>query len=236
MSPAEEEREAKAVEVAGAMAAAKRGTGERGRLVESEAPVEEFAIRGRRVLVKRDDKMRLAGSGLSGNKARKLYALNKIPMESFPKLLASHGGAQSNAMVAIAAVVASKAGSSFVYYTKPVPRWLRRNPVGNFARALALGAEIMEVHPEDYKRYFGGVEGPGPSYSEVVPEEALFLPQGGADAGAEEVDRASGGVRIFPEIVEARQKAAFGVPRREILEVRKEMKKKTRSMSIEQMV
>lgn len=49
---------------------------------------------------------------------------------------------QSNAMVAIAAVVASKAGSSFVYYTKPVPRWLRRNPVGNFARALALGAEV----------------------------------------------------------------------------------------------
>ena len=49
---------------------------------------------------------------------------------------------QSNAMVAIAAVVASKTRSSFVYYTKPVPRWLRRNPVGNFARALALGAEV----------------------------------------------------------------------------------------------
>ena len=41
------------------MAAAKRGTGERGRLVESEAPVEEFAIRGRRVLVKRDDKVQV---------------------------------------------------------------------------------------------------------------------------------------------------------------------------------
>ena len=45
-------------QVAGAMAAAKRGTGERGRLVESEAPVEEFTVRGRRVLVKRDDKVR----------------------------------------------------------------------------------------------------------------------------------------------------------------------------------
>lgn len=41
------------------MAAAKRGTGERGRLVESEAPVEEFTVRGRRVLVKRDDKVRV---------------------------------------------------------------------------------------------------------------------------------------------------------------------------------
>lgn len=41
-----------------------------------------------------DVKMRLSGSGLSGNKARKLYAFNKIPEESFPKLVASHGGLQ----------------------------------------------------------------------------------------------------------------------------------------------
>lgn len=40
------------------MAAARRGPGERQKLVESEAPVEEFVIRGRRVLVKRDDKVR----------------------------------------------------------------------------------------------------------------------------------------------------------------------------------
>lgn len=46
-------------------------------------------------------------------------------------------------MVAIAAVVASKPGSSFMYFTKPVPRWLRKNPVGNFARTLALGAEVQ---------------------------------------------------------------------------------------------
>lgn len=47
-------------------------------------------------------------------------------------------------MVAIAAVVASKPGSSFIYYTKPVPKWLRRNPVGNFARIIALGAEVRQ--------------------------------------------------------------------------------------------
>lgn len=41
-----------------ALAAAKRGSGERGRLVASESPVEEFFIRGRRVLIKRDDKVR----------------------------------------------------------------------------------------------------------------------------------------------------------------------------------
>ncbi|CAM9700092.1 unnamed protein product [Scytosiphon promiscuus] len=187
MSPEEQEREAQAVQGAVALAAARRGTGERERLVASESPVEEFVVRGRRVLVKRDDKMRLAESGLSGNKARKLYALNKTPARDFPKIVASHGGPQSNAMVAIAAVVASKPGSSFIYYTKPVPRWLRKNPVGNFAKAIMLGAEIMEVHTNDYKRIFGGTDGPGAAAcAEVVPSEALFLPQGGADAAAEE--------------------------------------------------
>lgn len=38
--------------------------------------------------------MRLAESGLSGNKARKLYALNRTPADSFPKIVASHGGPQ----------------------------------------------------------------------------------------------------------------------------------------------
>lgn len=38
--------------------------------------------------------MRLADSGLSGNKARKLYALNRTPVDSFPKIVASHGGPQ----------------------------------------------------------------------------------------------------------------------------------------------
>lgn len=42
-----------------ALAAAKREVdrGERGRLIESDAPVEEFLVRGRRVLIKRDDKV-----------------------------------------------------------------------------------------------------------------------------------------------------------------------------------
>ncbi|CAN0204949.1 unnamed protein product [Hapterophycus canaliculatus] len=45
----------------------------------------------------------------------------------------------------------------------------------------------MEVHTNDYKRIFGGTDGPGvDACAEVVPKEALFLPQGGADAAAEE--------------------------------------------------
>lgn len=42
-----------------ALAAAKRevGKGERGRFIESDAAVEEFLVRGRRVLIKRDDQV-----------------------------------------------------------------------------------------------------------------------------------------------------------------------------------
>lgn len=35
------------------------------------------------------------------------------------------------------------------------------------------------------------------------------------------MDRASGSVGIFPEIVQAEEKAAFGVPREELLNVRR---------------
>lgn len=56
--------------------------------------------------------------------------------------------------------------------------------------------QIMEVHPEDYKRIFGGSDGPGPLGSEVLPKGAMFLPQGGADASAEEV-RTSGMLSLF---------------------------------------
>eukprot|EP00953_Heterococcus_sp_UTEX-ZZ885_P018975 10601-Heterococcus_DN1.PRE.3 len=83
----------------------------------SISPVETVTIRGRKILVKRDDKMRLAESGICGNKARKLYAMNAIPAADFPELTVSHGGSQSNAMLALAAVCSSK-GKAFRYYTK----------------------------------------------------------------------------------------------------------------------
>jgi hypothetical protein len=85
--------------------------------IVSMSPVETVTIRGRKILVKRDDKMRLAESGICGNKARKLYAMNAIPAADFPELTVSHGGSQSNAMLALAAVCSSK-GKAFRYYTK----------------------------------------------------------------------------------------------------------------------
>lgn len=69
------------------------------------SPVEERMILGRRVFVKRDDLLRLRGSNISGNKARKMLTLNEIPADEFPECLVSYGGPQSNSMLALAAVI-----------------------------------------------------------------------------------------------------------------------------------
>jgi len=69
------------------------------------SPVEEKCIAGRRVYIKRDDLLRLHGSQISGNKARKLLAMNEVPASQFPNCLVSYGGPQSNSMLALAALV-----------------------------------------------------------------------------------------------------------------------------------
>jgi len=72
------------------------------------SPVEKILVKDRIVYLKRDDLLRLPGSGVSGNKARKLYSLNEMPSKDFPNCVVSYGGPQSNAMVALAAIVHSK--------------------------------------------------------------------------------------------------------------------------------
>lgn len=80
---------------------------------KTPSPVETILVKGRRVYLKRDDLLRLERSGVIGNKARKLYALNAIPPSNFPACVVSYGGPQSNAMLALAAVVHSKNGAGF---------------------------------------------------------------------------------------------------------------------------
>jgi hypothetical protein len=133
----------------------------------SPSPVDVVMVRDRLVYLKRDDQLRLPGSQISGNKARKMLALNDLAKEDFPTCLVSYGGPQSNAMLALAAIVRfqnEKAGLGpddperrrFVYYAKKLPRFLRNQPNGNLYRALSLGMELVEVSAEEYKDLFGG--------------------------------------------------------------------------------
>ena len=181
--------------------------------VTRNTPLEEMQFRGRRFLVKRDDRLRLLDSGVFGNKGRKLWWLNELDAARFPKSVASFGGPQSNAMVAIAAVAnkqrirsgsagtasmslsatgaddAPMAAPQFHYFTKRLPRWLRNYPSGNLARALALGITIHELSGDEYGRCFGDKAGAAAtmpaSLEDRVPGGTLWLPQGGAMVEAE---------------------------------------------------
>ena len=142
--------------------------------------VEENIIQNRRVYIKRDDTLYLEGSRISGNKARKMLAIHDVPANEFPECIVSYGGPQSNAMVALAAVVNYKnreaemgATSShdvhqkitkkrFVYFTKKLPRFLRDQPSGNLFRAQTLGMELVELTSQEYKDLFGGEWGGSP--------------------------------------------------------------------------
>lgn len=219
---------------------------------QKPSPVEKVLVRNRVVYFKRDDLLRLDGSNISGNKARKLFALNKLPAEEFPDCVVSYGGPQSNAMVAIAAIVQSKnselqrAASSeeeysdtqplmpsytsqttlsdfnserdiqfgatglslqkgvdasegngnsstgrrkrFVYFAKRIPRFLRRNPTGNYFRAKSLGMELVELTNDEYQYFFGSTSGGKPdapdSLEPPCPGNSLWVRFGVADCFA----------------------------------------------------
>ena len=153
-------------------------------MVSSSSPVQIYENvfgDGRSIYMKRDDLLRLSNSGISGNKARKLWLLNTVPAKQFPKTIVSYGGPQSNSMLAIAAIVNSKnrelvalqkqkqqqdeSSSStttstsygpitFVYYTKKLSRFLKNTPSGNLFRVLALGIQIEELSPSEYQALF----------------------------------------------------------------------------------
>ena len=170
----------------------------------ASSPIERLLVRDRLVYVKRDDALHLPGSNVCGNKGRKFLSLDGIPPSDFPDAIVSYGGPQSNAMVALAAIVNSKnnappspASSSsadvegeekkkkrFVYYTKTMPRYLRKNPTGNLLRATALGMEVRTLPHGEYAGLFGGLHG-GSALAPAdldppAPGRSLWMPQGGA--------------------------------------------------------
>jgi 1-aminocyclopropane-1-carboxylate deaminase len=155
--------------------------------------VDTALVRDRVVYIKRDDQLRLRGSHISGNKARKMLALNALAPTEFPDCVVSYGGPQSNAMVALAAVVRymndqlateneEATRKRLVYYTKKLPRFLRNQPSGNLFRAQTLGMELVELSSSEYGQLFGGDSGgqqeAPPTLNAPVPGSSLWVPQG----------------------------------------------------------
>ena len=72
------------------------------------SPVEQHTVKDRTIWIKRDDLLKLPNSGISGNKARKMWVMDRISPKDFPECIVSYGGPQSNSMMALAAIVHSK--------------------------------------------------------------------------------------------------------------------------------
>ena len=134
----------------------------------SHTPVTQHSFNGILFYLKRDD---LLHPDFSGNKARKLMALMETPYPEISHLLA-YGSAQANSLVSFAAL-AKLRGWQLEFYVDHIPSWLKANPVGNYARALQLGAKLIEtrdsgLHPRDYIAQI-----------RVPSDNCLFVPEGG---------------------------------------------------------
>ncbi|GMH81530.1 hypothetical protein TrVE_jg1069 [Triparma verrucosa] len=151
----------------------------------SSSPIEKLLLRDSLLIyVKRDDLLRLRGPGVTGNKARKMLSLVQSGLSNDEgegkkvNAIVSHGGHQSNAMLALAAV-ARHLDVPFTYYCKKVPRYLRSNPSGNFLRAKSLGMEVVELDGGEYSEAFATTPTVDPPFPAPQPS-SLWIPQGGA--------------------------------------------------------
>jgi 1-aminocyclopropane-1-carboxylate deaminase/D-cysteine desulfhydrase-like pyridoxal-dependent ACC family enzyme len=146
-----------------------------------DSPISTITIGEREFFVKRDD---LIDPYLAGNKYRKLYTLLNTPKNSYSKII-SYGGTQSNAMLAIAAMCKKK-DWKFFYYTKPLSKTQKENPLGNYANALLLGMHHNEIEDELYKDFIA-------SLRVNLDDKTFILDQGGA------VEEAKIGLEVLAE-------------------------------------
>jgi 1-aminocyclopropane-1-carboxylate deaminase/D-cysteine desulfhydrase-like pyridoxal-dependent ACC family enzyme len=104
------------------------------------SPITPFFFHNRFFHVKRDD---LLDFSFNGNKARKFYYFLNNEFPGIKRVI-SFGSNQSNAMMSLSVLCKIKKWE-FIYYTNHIPRYLRKNPEGNYLKALKNGANIIET-------------------------------------------------------------------------------------------
>lgn len=157
--------------------------------------LSEIQFRGRTIFIKRDDELHF--NGVTGSKVRKFHRLiNDRNMENFDCVI-SYGGAQSNAMLALASLCHYRQ-IPFVYITRPVPKHIFTSE-GNFQHALSLNMCHIEIDLDLFRQYFTDLppdsicqdaysilkDNYSASISHIPFENPYFIPQGGAWQGAE---------------------------------------------------
>ncbi len=133
------------------------------------SPVQLVKFSNQNIYIKRDD---LLNQYFSGNKARKLaYFLDN----DFPNItkIVGYGSVQANSLYSLAALAKIK-GWQLDFYIQRLPSWLKESPTGNYAGALELGANIIEVdltidNLDSYMR----------NMIIALSDNCLFIPEGG---------------------------------------------------------
>lgn len=151
--------------------------------MRKSAIYQTITLRGRNVIVRLEESVLQSSQWLqgqtnhlplfAGNKAWKLQHWLRLPESAGVSHFVSHGGLQSNAMLALAQLAHVKR-LGFVYYTRTKVGevrtehdsvWWGRED-SNLKRALALGMQLRPLPPPEYDALFGhdesreAVEGP----------------------------------------------------------------------------
>ena len=121
----------------------------------------------------------------SGNKARKLaYILNSSDKYSHIEKIVSFGGNQSNFMLALSQL-SQIMNWKFKYWVKPLPKFLKQNPNGNFKLAVENGMQLFEtsqtLNLENVKKEYFLLMGSKSKSGMTV----YFFDQGGRNKDAE---------------------------------------------------
>lgn len=145
--------------------------------------VQQTEFGGLALHIKRDDLFFAldAELGLYGNKARKLQYFLKAELPEIFRIV-SYGSAQSNMLFSLSCLARLR-GWQLDFYTDHIADDLFNNPRGNYAAALANGAQIHKVRePAGANQQSVGeyVEA-----TKVGDAATLYIPEGGHSAFAE---------------------------------------------------
>ena len=143
------------------------------------SPVQQMLFEQRRIFVKRDD---LLHPDFSGNKARKFYHFLSRDYSHITHLVGS-GSAQANSLYSMS-VLAKQRGWQFDYYVSHLSDFIIKHPSGNYAAAIANGANIIDVsqlkQATQYQQmHLDDVVKQIVKFSYTQPSSLLHIPEGG---------------------------------------------------------
>ncbi|RHW77941.1 1-aminocyclopropane-1-carboxylate deaminase/D-cysteine desulfhydrase [Colwellia sp. RSH04] len=163
----------------------------------NSSPLERINFNNKQFFIKRDD---LLHPYFSGNKARKFAYYLHHDFNPITKVI-GYGSVQANSLYSLAALAKLK-GWQLDFYCKPIPTWLKATPLGNYAGALSLGANIIEVN-----ELSSNLETHVESINQHLAQSELLIPEGGRSHLA-----SSGVKQLALEIIQDCQKQKIENP------------------------